>query len=52
MSAMDMHETGSSGQPNLLAGLDQIRQLAETHGVSEKFFDLAKENLDAVSGLL
>jgi hypothetical protein len=47
-----MHETGSSGQSNLLAGLDQIRQLAETHGFSEKFFDLAKENLDTVSTLL
>jgi hypothetical protein len=52
MSAKDTHETGTAGQPNLFAGLDRIRQLTEKHGFSAEFFDLAKEDLDAVSALL
>jgi hypothetical protein len=52
VSVKDTNEAGTPEQPNLLAGLDQIRQLAEKHGFSTEFFDLAKENLDAVSALL
>ncbi|MDR2618104.1 MAG: hypothetical protein LBC62_04455, partial [Treponema sp.] len=50
VSAKDVTETGT--QPNLFAGLDQIRQLAEEYGFSEAFFDLAKENLDVACALL
>jgi hypothetical protein len=52
VSAKDVTEIGTPGQPNLFAGLDQIRQLVETHGFSEEFFEKAKENLDAVCALL
>jgi hypothetical protein len=52
LSANDITETGIPGQPNLLADLDRIRQLAEEYGFSEEFFGKAKENLDAACTLL
>jgi hypothetical protein len=52
VNANEVIETGTHGRPNLLAGLDQIRQLVEEHGFSEEFFGKAKENLDAACGAL
>jgi hypothetical protein len=45
-------ETKPANGPDMLDAFDRIRLLAEEHDFTKKFFDNAKEHLDAVTGIL